>query len=292
VACGDARVIQPADAVATRAYVNARSRLIQATKNGLPVIGQSGEVFVMHSIRECPDIAATIPHSAGFDVMNVEATRAPAAVMRQTNRVAISKFDHTVAKLRWSDPQLTSLVHHMASAGELAGTVGVPDLCGDLSQWSRSRYQTVPLSTTRYNRRTAALGRLEARSKETAADWWLEHLAANQRGICGQFSRARHQAGYFTVCSGGLSEPDALAHKRRLIMESKSVGDAIWKLLEPYEDSGMHSLSHAVELSEANVQTELNHTYYGLVAQLSRSLRVSTILLPTELGLLGLPGVI
>lgn len=289
--CGDARPIRRDDAVATRTYVNARSELVQATASALPAIRRGGGVFVAHVVGECP-AAMMAPHNAGFGVMSVEMTRAPAAVMRQANSAAIRKFDHKVASLGWSDPRLTLLVHDMAIREEAALDVATPDLCGDLKLWSRSSYKTVPASTSRYNRRTAALGTMEARSKEAAANWWRDHLPASERGICRHFTRGRHQSGYFTVCSGELSEPIAVARERRVIVESESIGDAIWKLLAPYENNSVQSMSHDVEGRETKLQGDLKQAYYLFVTHLSRSLDGEKILLPNELGLLGLPGAI
>lgn len=289
--CGSARPMRHADTSATRAYLNARSELVQATASALPVIRQSGEAFVTHAVRECP-AAMMAPHNAGFGVMSVETSRVLAAVMRKTNRAAIRQFGYAVASLRWGDPRLTLLVHDMAIREDVAMNVGVPDLCRDLKQWSRSGYQTIPESTSRYNRRTAALGTMEARSKQAAADWWPEHRSANERGICRHFPRGQHRQRSLIVCSGGLSEPVAAARERHVILESKSVSEAIWKLLSQYENSSMQSLSHGVERREAKLQAELKQMYYLFVSHLSRRLGVEMTLLPTELGLLGLPGAI
>ena len=289
-ACSDAHPIRPTDSFATRTYLNARSELERATTKILPVIRERSETFVSNTVRECPDVATAVPRNASFGVMSVEATRAPAAVMRQTNRAAIREFDHAVADLRWSDPRLTLLVHDLAIREDAAVNVRAPDLCADLKRWSDSEYRTIPASTSRYNSRTADVLGMGTRSIEAAAEWWHDHLPANQRGICRRFPRGGHRRGYIEMCSGGLAEPVAVARERRAIEASRSVGKAIRKLLAHYEDGSTQSLAHHVERRDAELQGALKQTYGSLVSRLSQSVGFEKVLLPTEFELLGLPG--
>jgi hypothetical protein len=288
--CGDARPIRPIDAVATRAYLNARSELDRATVAALPGIRRSGEAFVTTIARECPAAAKMARHNAGFDIMSVEATRILAAVMRRVNRAAIRQFDHAVASLRWSDPQLTLLVHGMTIREDAAVNVGVPDLCGELKRWSRSGYRTVAASTERYNSHIAAIVGMEGWIVRAAADWWLEPLPVNERGRCRRFPNGRHRRGYFTVCSGGPPEPAVAARERRIIEESGSIGEAVWKLLVLYEDGSTRSLARRVERHDAALQAGLKQTFFSLGSRLLQSVGLETIGLSTELALLGLPG--
>jgi hypothetical protein len=288
--CGDARPIRSADAMATRAYLNARSELDRATAAALPRVSGSGEAFVATIARECPAAAKMARHDAGFDVMSIEATRASAAVMRQANRAAIRQFDHTVAGLRWSDPQLTLLVHGLAIREDAAVNVGVPDLCGELKRWSRSGYRTVPASTERYNSHIAAVVGIEGRIMEAAADWWQKPLPANERRICRHFHHGRHRRESFTVCSGGPPGPTVAAREHRVIEESESIGEAVWKLLALYEDGSTRSLAQRVERHDARLQAGLRQTFFSLGSRLSQSVGFETLLLSTELTLLGLPG--
>ncbi len=289
--CGDARPIPSADAMATRAYLNARSELDRATTAALPGVRESGEAFVTRTARECPAAAKLAPHNAGFSVMSVEATRAPAAVMRRANGAAIKQFDHTVASLRWSDPQLTLLVRGLAIREDAAVNLDVPDLCGDLKLWSHSGYRRIPSSTERYNSHVAAVVGMQGKIIEAAADWWQQPLPANKR-ICRRFHHGRQRRGSFTVCSGGPPDPAVAARERRMIEESESIGEAIWKLLALYEDGSTRSLAQLVERHDAALQAGLRRTYFSLVSSLSQSVGFGTVGLPTELTLLGLPGAI
>jgi hypothetical protein len=288
VSCGDARPIPRADALATRAYLNARSELDRAT--ALSGVRESGEAFVATTARECPAAAKMASHNAGFGVMSVEANRASAAVMRRANRAAIRQFDHAIASLRWSDPQLTLLVHGMAIREDAAVNVGAPDLCADLKTWSRSGYQRIPASTERYNSHIAAVVGMEGKIMEAAADWWQAPLPANEGEICKRFHHGRQRRGYFTVCSGGPPEPAVAVRERRMIEESGSIGEAIWKLLALYEDGNSRSLAQRVGRHDAELQAGLRQTYFSLASRLSQSVGFETIVLSTELTLLGLPG--
>jgi hypothetical protein len=294
-ACGQAQPIRGAevvstpDVVATRQYIDARSEFERTTASILPAMRESSEALVTKSTDGCSGVVQLAPHNGGFDVVSVEATRAPPAVMREANRAAIKEFAKTIATLKWSgDPQLTLLIHNLATEAEAATKVGAPDLCGDLKQWSRSQYRTIPTSTLRFNQRIADVA-AGVRSKEAAANWWQEHLPASKRGVCRRYRRGHHP-GFVRICSGGPAEPAPVARERRVITEAKSIGEAIWKLLARYENGGMQLLVRDVQQREALLQADLKQTYYSSISRLSQSLGVKTVLLPTELGLLGVPG--
>jgi hypothetical protein len=287
-ACGDAQPISSADALATRRYVEARSELIRATVSALPIIRLSGKGFLTKIADECPGIALQAPRNSSFDVVSIEATRALAVAMRQANHRTIEKFARTIAALKWTDPRLTILVHSQAVEAEAMTKVGAPDLCGNLREWSRGRYQTIPHRTLRFNESIAALGAVEARGRRVAVGWWREHLPKNERGLCRRYRRGHHH-GFITVCSGGPAEPSAIVREGQLITEAKSTDEAIWKLLVRYESSGTHSLTQDVQQREAPVRVDLEGAYWKGLARLSQMVGVHPILLPEELRLLGLP---
>jgi hypothetical protein len=147
--------IRPSDSAATHAYFEAEL----ARRHTKPA---GASLAVIHELAsqlktECPGVLANAPlppkhkpASRSGQAIEQELFQAPFRASEAVEHPARVRFERTVLRLRWSNPQLTKLLHSLAIESALQSAIPPPHLCADFTAWVASDYTTVPTETMRY----------------------------------------------------------------------------------------------------------------------------------------------
>jgi hypothetical protein len=147
---GASASVSTGDVVATRAYLRASEVYVQAEYPGAEARVAAIEARGSEVAGACPSALAYAPRDTAFEELGEELGTSDwyagvASVRSVTLRVA-----DAIGHLRWSDRQLTRLVH--AEAAEERADVGLvlPDVCGQIAAWKASAYTTLPVSVIEF----------------------------------------------------------------------------------------------------------------------------------------------
>jgi hypothetical protein len=151
----------PGDVASTTAYLKAKDIEVRAETTALPAGGAALEAFDDKLAAECPGVLANAPHPApgpsptrsGVEIYEEEIL-VIARTQEHAEHSALAHFAKVVGRLRWSNRELTLMVHLQASERAEQVQVELPDLCADLKFWVASGYQTVSASTKQFLHRT------------------------------------------------------------------------------------------------------------------------------------------
>jgi hypothetical protein len=147
----------PRDVASTHTYILAGYALAKA---GVASI-RPAEANVRRAIhafgRRCPNAGAGSPQNDESQHMSLEVAGALWSTAYGTAIRPIRAFVRAVGPLRWSTPRLTRIAHAYARSLYELATLPMPDLCGDIAAWRASGYNTIPLSTLRFDEHLEAI---------------------------------------------------------------------------------------------------------------------------------------
>jgi hypothetical protein len=145
------------DSSSTKAYLQTRYSLEQASEADMPAAHAAVNAFITHVSDACPDVLRDAPQERGVvqgnqgelrlstrNLLLLEIVTAVEVAFRGPGATAIGGFVDTVKQLRWSNPDLTSVVHSFGSVEAARLKRRVPDLCQDMKAWVASGYRHVP----------------------------------------------------------------------------------------------------------------------------------------------------
>lgn len=179
----------PENAASTHAYLLATNTLDEAELRGLPQEAAARESLATRISGECPGIVAGAPpHEEvfGFGLtspiqgapanpraegerrrqsrqlgdLKLELLFALAGSRTQANREATLALIDALTPLRWSDSEITLLLHLTVEDLQEELTIAAPPVCADMRAWVASGYKTLsPVSKERASRSEALLRR-------------------------------------------------------------------------------------------------------------------------------------
>jgi hypothetical protein len=268
-ACGVA-ASRPSDAALTSAYLSAREVRERAVEKELVVSRSAIERYVTRADARCPGIVARAPRSREFGELNYEAFLAVAVTMERANSRTIARFVHIAGHLRWAGRRLTLLVRRLVEEeGHLAGLVP-PDLCGELAEWARSGYRTIPPTARRFQEDANVLARIRAAtSSEQAPSGKLvgcQRVGPHGRVICSVRGSQEHP----------VEENDNKS-------PTESTSAVVWKLLKPYEYGEQQKMARDTEQLEAHLKTETDEVLTSSMSALAHSLGLNPAVVPLVL---------
>jgi hypothetical protein len=140
------------DVSTTTAYVRANYALVSSAHAKIP----RAEAILQSLLRgvrsECPKAAAGSPQNTDSEALTFELVGEMRLAATRPNAGAVATFTRAVARMHWSNPQLTGAVRAYAAQLRKQSTLAVPNVCTEVSAWTASGFQTLPQATTRFNR--------------------------------------------------------------------------------------------------------------------------------------------
>ncbi len=136
------------DVAATREYIQANYRLVQATASKIGPIEATLRGVRSQIRRECPMAAAGSPQDPDSEQLSNEVIGAMVTSAVHLVEVPASRaFVRIAERLTWSDRALTSAVHAYVSKAKGLVTLAQPKLCSDVESWAASGFRALPTST-------------------------------------------------------------------------------------------------------------------------------------------------
>jgi hypothetical protein len=188
------------DAAATRTYIQADYALVHAAKVNLATSKAGLQRLRGQIATGCPKAAAGSPQDTDSEQLSNELVGAMAIAAIQPDAGAVAAFAGTVQRLHWSNGALTRKVHSYAKRLQELSALPAPDVCGDVSAWSASRYQTLPASSvsfdSRYYEVEVGIGEVPARLLAPSEQPDERPLLVHAERIEGRLSEAEAEAVY------------------------------------------------------------------------------------------------
>jgi hypothetical protein len=100
--------------------------------------------------QECPDVGAGSPQDEASQEPSHEVAGALWSVSYGADAGPIHAFVEAVRRLRWSNPEITRIAQNYTRSLEGLAALAVPELCGNMREWSASGFRTVPAATTAF----------------------------------------------------------------------------------------------------------------------------------------------
>jgi hypothetical protein len=157
--------VSPADAAATRAYLQAVYQLDRADLNNATASRSVAGTFAQQLGQEChgvlagepkeeegpPGSLAPTPRARGElqrsgmqeQTINHELSSAFFATAYELDRGAVETYDAQVARLNWSNPKIAPLAQLDASLDLESVAPPTVDVCSDMSAWAHSGYHVL-----------------------------------------------------------------------------------------------------------------------------------------------------
>jgi len=141
------------DSVATRGYIEANYRLVQAATSRIVPI-EAALRGVLRGVRaECPMAAAGSPQDSQSTQLSDEVIGAMVTAAVALDRPAGREFVSAAARLTWSDGALTRAVHAYVGKVRTIVALAPPKLCSDIESWAASGFRALPASTVAFDAR-------------------------------------------------------------------------------------------------------------------------------------------
>lgn len=141
------------DRAATRAYIQADYRLVQAASSKI----RRGEATLRGMLagvgRECPMVAGRAPHDAQTTELENEVIGAMATALIALDRSAGDAFVSATRRLRWSDRTLTHSVRRYVENVTTLLRLPQPHICSDFESWATSGFTTLSPATLNFTPR-------------------------------------------------------------------------------------------------------------------------------------------
>lgn len=259
IAVQPAHAINPSDAGATHTYIRARYSLEGVFGHSLSRVDRVVDGFVIANTEQCRGIMRVAPRDRVSSELTLTARLIPVVIAARLNREPIVRFDHTVARIGWTNPRLTQLVRDVANQEAAISNIVLPNLCGAIKAWARSGYRTAPLAITRFLRAS----RVMAISNGTSEEVSIGHVKVTHCMHVGPPSPRLGDNLVCTVVKPG-EEPRGDGPSA-----TESGGAAIWSLLKKYETGGELTMAQRAEGLEANVTAQLSALFTGAYHEFS-----------------------
>lgn len=139
------------DVAATREYIQANYRLVQAAVSKIAPIEATLRDVRSKIGRECPMAAAGSPQDPDSEQLSNEVIGAMVTAAVHLVEVPASlKFVRLAGQLTWSDGAITRAVHAYVSKAKALVVLAQPKLCSDIESWAASGFRTLPASTVSF----------------------------------------------------------------------------------------------------------------------------------------------
>ena len=151
------------DIRATKAYLNARYMLEQASDAGLPGASHALSAFAAHMSRVCPNAlrgapgGSSVHHRGGGRVFRpaarellvVEIETDLLTTLLRSQSAERDEFIKKVQSLAWSDHKVTKIIHALINTEAAWVKEAIPDTCHDIKTWTASGYRKLAARTQR-----------------------------------------------------------------------------------------------------------------------------------------------
>lgn len=143
----------PGDQAATRAYLRADYRLVQAASSKIPGGEATLRELLAQVRRECPSVAAGHPQNAQGTELEYEVIGAMVTALVALDRSAGHAFVSATRRLKWSNRKLTRAAHrYVGQVGTLL-VLPQPNICSDVESWANSGFSTLSAATVTFTPR-------------------------------------------------------------------------------------------------------------------------------------------
>lgn len=132
------------DDEAMRMYLAAERVAFTEIRRNMPSLTVSINQLVHNTDRHCLAIAADAPRNPSRWPVEVGITETLLVAAAHADAHITAKLGQKVSGLRWTMPRLTDLVQREVLATSALAHHKLPELCSDLREWARSRFQHVP----------------------------------------------------------------------------------------------------------------------------------------------------
>jgi hypothetical protein len=147
------------DLAATRAYITANYKLVNAARDNLAVAQTAIKTLGERVSGECP-LAAGKEAPQGHDSRQLsdEVVGALEIVAYEPDKASMLTFAHVIRGLHWSNRKLTRMVQAYAVKLEHFPTLGLPNICADVKAWTAVGYASLPATTIAFDNEISAYG--------------------------------------------------------------------------------------------------------------------------------------
>jgi hypothetical protein len=140
------------DVAATASYVRANYALVASAHAKQRSSEAALQSLLARVRRECPQLVAGSPQNEASEKLTFELVGAMHLVALKPLAGAIGGYARAAARLRWSNPALTRMVHTYARQLLAQSKLAVPDFCGELRAWKSAGYDAPPAGTLPFNK--------------------------------------------------------------------------------------------------------------------------------------------
>jgi uncharacterized protein (DUF1330 family) len=140
-----------ADVTATRQYIQANDRLVQAAWSRIASAEAVLRGVVRQVRRECPMAAANSPQDTNSEQLSNEVIGAMVTAVAKLDPRAGRDFARVAGRLTWSNRALTRTVHAYARRLGALLALAPPKLCSDVEAWAAGGFRMLPASTVAFD---------------------------------------------------------------------------------------------------------------------------------------------
>ena len=145
------------NAAATHAYIEANYKLSRAAEASVAPAQAKIVALDAQLGSECPKVGEGGPEDEESQKLAYEVSSALWSVSYGAGSGSIRAFAKTVSSLSWSNPNLTRIARHYAKTLEGLAALPLPNLCGNVREWTASGFHTIPATTLQLDEHVEAL---------------------------------------------------------------------------------------------------------------------------------------
>jgi hypothetical protein len=149
---GPAQALAGGDGASTASYLRANYALVSSAHAKQGAAEAALQSLLARVRDECPKLVDGSPQNEASEKLTFELVGAMHLVALKPLSGAIGGYARAAARLRWSNPALTRMVHTYARQLLAQSKLAVPDFCGELRAWKSTAYATLPPATLPFNK--------------------------------------------------------------------------------------------------------------------------------------------
>ncbi len=171
------------DAASTHAYIVANYAFARASEARVGPAQADVVKLNKKLAHECPRAGQGSPQDEESQKPSYEVAGALWSVTYGADAGPINTFVKAVKALRWTNPKLTRIAQGYAKSLHELATLPLPDLCGNVREWSQTGFHTIPEATIRF------VGYVESIEGHTIPAHLLDpYVQSGDRGILARTS--------------------------------------------------------------------------------------------------------
>jgi hypothetical protein len=139
------------DVASTHTYLTASYTVLHTAVSTWSRVEASIHSLDLRLHTECSDAGAGSPEDEEEEQLSYEAAGALWATGYHTDAAIVRTYVHTVNRLTWSNPQITSAARRLTGGLQEMLGLRVPDICADIRAWHANDFGPMPVDVKPYD---------------------------------------------------------------------------------------------------------------------------------------------